>query len=154
MKISKKSDKFSGLVELINNEVIFKSNGNIIDKFLISNVKVIAEFTTDSYASGNDYFLVFVENDNVIHYIPVYAQNFENFIQEIEVILNLKITFILANSIRINSNIIFPKDFQNRKLFQFVTVEPTGFWQTLVVIFSKIKPTKLQLAEYIIHYKK
>ncbi|MEY5047521.1 MAG: hypothetical protein RLZZ175_880 [Bacteroidota bacterium] len=154
MKISKKSDKFSGLVELINNEVIFKSNGNIIDKFLISNVKVIAEFTTDSDMSGNDYFLVFVENDNVIHYVPVYAQNFENFIQEIEVILNLKITFSLANSIRINSNIIFPKDFQNRKLFQFVTVEPTGFWQTLFVIFSKIKPTKLQLAEYIIHYKK
>lgn len=154
MKISKKSDKFSGLVELINNEVIFKSNGNIIDKFLISNVKVIAEFTTDADAVGNDYFLVFVENDNVIHYIPVYAQNFENFIQEIEVVLNLKITLSLVNSIRINSNIIFPKDFQNRKLFQFVKVEPTGFRQTLFVIFSKIKPTKLQLAEYIIHYKK
>ena len=63
------NDKWSGTIELDDKFVIFKSKGKEISKFLMSDIKIIGEMTTQDGPCANDWDIIFFcqERSTTLH---------------------------------------------------------------------------------------
>jgi hypothetical protein len=111
------NDKYSGTISLIENEIVFSSQETELVRFNISEIRIIAEMTSDADPIKNDWHLVFV-NNTTEYYIPAYANNMQDFLKELSGKLQFQIIMTLFASIELNSNILYPNELVGHKLLE------------------------------------
>ena len=75
------NDRWSGSVLLEDDSIIFKSKDVELKRFLLSNIKVIGEMTSQADPLTNDWMFVFVDINNNQYHIPAYANNMDEFLK-------------------------------------------------------------------------
>lgn len=97
--------------------------------------------------------MIVVKKDNEVIYLPAYAVGLQETLKQLSEILNHEIVPKLFASIKFDSNVIYPKSIDGKKLFQFQGLNPKGIWEKVKVNlgFSPITPI---LRNEIIELKK
>jgi len=138
----KQQEQWAGKLEIDDQDVVFKYGEDQQIKIAISNIKVIGELTTDANPIATDWYLVIVKKNNEVIYLPVYAVGLHDILMQLSKILNHEIVPKLFASVIFDSNIIYPKSFDGKKLFHLEGLNPNGIWEKikLKLGFSPITP--------------
>ena len=129
----KEREKWAGKLEIENQKLVFKYGENQQIKIKISDIKVIGEFTTDADPIATDWYLIIVRRDNEIIYLPAYAVGLQETLQHLSEIYNHEIVPKLFASIKFDSNVIYPKSIDGKKLFDLKGLNPKGIWERIKV---------------------
>ena len=146
------NDERSGTIELDDKFIIFKSQGAEIYKFLLGDIKIIGEMTTQADAFANDWNIIFIGKDGTQYYVPAYANNMDDFLKELGTKLNTTIIGSLSWSVDFNSNVIFPENLAGQKLLDFTDDEPKNIWEKFLKFMGFGKPITSDLTNEIKSY--
>ena len=127
----KEMEKWAGKLEIENEEVIFSFGEEQIVKIRISDIKAIGEFTTAADPIAIDWYLIIVNKDHDVIYIPVFAVGLQDVLEELSQNLNHEIVHKLFASIKFDSNVIYPKSVDGEKLFHLKGLNPDDIWGKL-----------------------
>jgi hypothetical protein len=135
-------EKWAGKLEIENQDLVFKHGGDQQVKIEISDIKIIGEFTTDADPIATDWYLIIVKKNNEVIYLPAYAVGLQETLKQLSDIFNHEIVPKLFASVKFDSNVIYPKSIDGKKLFQFEGLNPKGIWEKIKVNlgFSPITP--------------
>ena len=149
----KEQEKWAGRLEVENKILSIYFGGNEKLDIKVSELKVIGEFTTDADPIATDWYLILVKENNEVVYLPVYAVGFQEAIKKLSEVLGEEISPKLFSSIQFDSNILFPKNLKDKKLFDFEGINPSGIWDKIKLNlgFKSITPI---LRKEIIEFRK
>jgi len=138
----KEREKWSGKLEMKNQELVFEYGDEQQINIEISDIKVIGEFTTDADPIATDWYLIIVRKNNEVIYLPAYAVGLQETLKQLSQRLNYEIVPKLFASVKFDSNVIYPKSIDGKNLFHLKGLNPTGMWEKLKVNwgFSPITP--------------
>ena len=120
----------------------------------ISDVVLIAEYTTDEGPKADDYFLVFVTREEGEFYysnVTMYAAGINESLTELEGILGCALDLKLSSSSGLRSRVIWPKELAGSDYFRYEQVVPEGFWDR---VRSRVQGTRIEthVAESVCEY--
>lgn len=135
-------ENWAGKLEIEKQDLVFKYGESQQLKILISDIKVIGEFTTEPDSIATDWYLVIVQKDNEVIYLPAYAVGLQETLNQLSEIFNYKIVPKLFASVKFDSNVIFPESIDGEKLFHLRNLKPKGVLEKIKVNlgFSPITP--------------
>lgn len=120
----------------------------------ISDIMLIAEYTTDEGPKADDYFLVFVTREQGEFYyssVTMYAAGIGESLTALENWVNCSLELRLNSSRGWNSRVLWPPEFAGSAYFSYEEVVPEGFWERLR---SRVKGNRIEcrVADPIIEY--
>lgn len=101
----------------------------------ISNLVLIAEYTTDEGPYIDDYFLVFWTRENgelLKAECSFYAEGRDLALAEAGRVLGVQLDLGLASSTEWNSRVIWPEELRGKPYYEFTNVPRVGFWQEIL----------------------
>ena len=109
----------SGEIEVENDKITWKCNGEKVAEVNLNQISIIGEYTVDSI--HDDWFMVFVEKDGTWKRISMFAEN----VAELLIVLAEKFNpeigkTPLTNSTKWNSVISYPELLRGKNLFKIV----------------------------------
>ena len=97
----------------------------------LSDIVLIAEYTTDEGPHLDDYFLVFVTREQGEFYysnVTMYAAGINESLTVLERILGCSLDLTLHSSTRWSSRVVWPLKLAGAAYFRYDQVVPEGFW--------------------------
>jgi hypothetical protein len=113
------TDNMSGIIELIDGMVKYKSWNYGAWELPLSEIKVIGEYTNQNGPFADDYFYVFITNLEEWHEASFYADGRDSFFRKLGAELHQELHGTLVASADFNSNIIWPTSLAGKEMFEF-----------------------------------
>lgn len=141
----------SGLINIVNGSIIYKSTTYTNWEIPIANIIVVGEYTNDQGPLLDDWFICFLVDDlNGWHEASNYADGISDFKKEFLETKGVSNMYSdLGSSTDYNSFILWPNELYGKPLFNFTNVYTS--WWSRVLFSPKIK---FNLSENIINHFK
>jgi hypothetical protein len=100
----------------------------------ISDIVLIAEYTTDEGPRVDDYFLVFITREQgELYYsiLTMYAAGINESLGKLEGTLGCSLELTLHSSTGLNSRVVWPPEVAGSAYFRYEEVVPEGIWDKL-----------------------
>jgi len=100
----------------------------------VSDVVLIAEYTTDEGPNRDDYFLVFITREQgELYYsnVTMYAAGIEESLTNLESVFGCSLDLTLHSSTKLNSRVVWPRELAGFPYFSYEQVVPHGLWEPL-----------------------
>lgn len=136
---NEKTRHHAGRARIIDDRVVLEYLHDPKVEIPISNIKLIGEYTTENGPQLDDYFMVFYYSDNSYAVISMYAENLNEMIDELAVIMKTKLDSHLVNSTVWNSNILWPSKSKGERLWVVVKAKPKGIIESIKMLFGMEK---------------
>lgn len=127
-------EKWAGKLELKDKTLIFSCEGAQDLKIVLSDVKVIGEYTTIAdpiMVDWLDWYLVIVCKNNEIRWVPTYAVGVQETLAQLSEIFGYEVVTRLHGNLEFDSNVIYPQSMNGEKLFHVEGLETKGLWRKL-----------------------
>jgi hypothetical protein len=100
----------------------------------VSDIVLIAEYTTGGGPNVDDYFLVFVTREQGEFYysnVTMYAAGINESLTELERVMGCSFDLALSSSTNLSSRVVWPAKLAGSAYFRYDQVVPEGFWDRL-----------------------
>lgn len=98
----------------------------------LSELEIVGEYTDPNGPYVDDYFFVFVTRPNhKWNEASFYAEGRDEFLQKLGLMLGAEIHCDLADSVDYKSRVMWPKELEDKPLFDFVPVESSGLLERI-----------------------
>jgi hypothetical protein len=97
----------------------------------ISDIVLIAEYTTEGGPDVDDYFLVFVTREEGEFYysnVTMYGAGIDESLTELERVMGCSLELALVSSTTWNSRVVWPAKLAGSAYFRYDQAVPEGFW--------------------------
>lgn len=119
--ITPRSD--AGETYIKDQKVYWDFNNNNLLEVEISSICAIGEYTTIHALHRNEWFIVFVLQENETLQVSAYAQGMQEVLTELSAILGTEIIGKLAMASDFKSNVIFPPPLAGQELYELKVIE-------------------------------
>lgn len=127
----KEQESYAGKVSFEGNDIIYTWGKNERLEIGLDDLSVVGEVTTDADPFAIDWYLIFVNKNEEVIFLPAYARGLKDMLEQLSLSLNIEIIPKLCASTNFNSNILYPVKMKGQPLFDFVGLEPATFWQKI-----------------------
>jgi hypothetical protein len=151
----KEQEKYSGKVYIVDDNIIWEQNNEVIISIEIAKVKIIAEYTNTAGPFLDDWFFVFVMNKNVAWQISAYAVGIDSLLVELSDKFGCVIQGTLFYSTDFRSNILWPKLLQGQKLYSLDVddnLPRKGFWEKIIIGLGFSKPEEVKYTDSVMNF--
>ncbi|UWZ83519.1 hypothetical protein [Occallatibacter riparius] len=110
----------------------------------VSDVVLIAEYTTDEGPKVDDYFLVFItREEGELYYsnVTMYAAGINESLTALESLLGCSLELALSSSTEMKSRVVWPQKLAGSAYFRYEQVVPEGFWDR---VRSRVQGTRME----------
>ena len=135
---------------ILKDDVIYYKSGRGNEwKLSLSEIKVIGELTTNEGPFIDDWFVVFVIDENNWKTSTMYLKDniAETFFKELSSKLNYNIIPSLFHSTEFKSIVAYPEKIKGKELIELKEVEPQGWWDKLKAKLNLGKAVQLTLTK-------
>jgi hypothetical protein len=139
-------EKNSGKTFIKENIIYWIHREKVIISIDITTIKIIGEYTIEADPMEDDWYIVFVLNENEIKQIPANAVGVEDMLTQLSERLGTPLSIGLFYSTRLNSRIIWPKKIEDLQLYEAKPAPAKNFLGKLW-IWLKIAPMELVLTK-------
>ncbi len=147
-------DRWSGTINYTNNRIEYSRAGEILCNFKLADIKIIGELTTDSGPASDDWYYVFIcgtEPENT-HYLSRYALGHKKLEHAIEEHFNIEMKSHLFYKTSNEDSIIYPPNLDGESIFEYKSLEPVGFWETVGKSLRLGEPIEIHFSKKVNQY--
>jgi len=138
-------EKEYGSIKLDNSRIVWIRGGEEFAEIIISEIRVIGEFTNANGPHLDDWFLSIITTE-YWHEIPIDVVGIEQLLIDLGHKLNSSLKLELANSTEWKTRIMYPEEYLNKDLYNEVEVSPANFKQKVQKVFGLL-PTNRQFSD-------
>ncbi|MBL4587303.1 MAG: hypothetical protein JKX84_09655 [Flavobacteriales bacterium] len=120
--------KQNGFIDLKDDKVIRTFRGEVLAEILVSEIKVIGEFTTADGPYIDDWFITIMTKDHWYE-LPMYAIGMDEVLTELSRKLNAPLQTKFVNSTEWKTRVMYPVKLEGKALYDWVDLEPKSIWE-------------------------
>jgi hypothetical protein len=117
-----------GKVSIEENHIIWKIDKEILLDLDISRVIALGEYTTIHALHRNEWFIVFIYNEDETYQISAYAEGMQQALEKMSELLNYEISVQLALKTDFSSNVLWPPQLDGIELYELRVIESKTFF--------------------------
>jgi hypothetical protein len=129
------TDQKYGHIELQNDKIVRTLNGQLMYEILVTDIKVIGEFTTASGPIFDDWFLTLI-TANSCYEIPMDVIGIDKLLSDLGQKLGTNLSYKFANSAYWKTRIMYPINSIEKNLYERVSQEPKTSWDRIMKIIG------------------
>lgn len=118
-------------VEVTSEEVKFLLGGELVQSFMLKDVRLVAEYTTAKGAKPDHWYLKFIITEEETYELSMYKENIDDILDTIGSKLGAEILPKLGSSKDWHSIIHYPAELSGQPLWMIKTIKPVGLWANI-----------------------
>lgn len=139
----------SGRVKIENGEIYWKAEYTNLLKIPINRIRIIGEYTTIHALHKNEWFIVFVLDNEDMFQMSMYAMGMTDVLNELSQTFNTEFSPLLEDEREYKSNVIWPVPVAGQELYELKVKESRTFFDRFRARLGFGNPVELILTDKV-----
>lgn len=139
----------SGRVKIENGEIYWKAEYTNLLKIPVNRIRIIGEYTTIHALHKNEWFVVFVLDNEDMFQMSMYAMGMMDLLTELSQTFNAEFSPLLGDEREYKSNTVWPPQIAGQELYELKVKESRTFFERFRARLGFGDPVELILTDKV-----
>ncbi len=139
-----------GMIQLVDNNIVRKVNGQTVFEIPVEQISAIGEFTTSAGPYFDDWYVTFI-TQNDWYEIPMDVSGIDELFLGLGNKLGVDLSYQLTNSTTWKTRIMYPEKLKERELYKIVNKSPKNFIKRLLGLKERVREISPEITNILEH---